>query len=183
MSQRKPPYRLNVGCGRNTREDWVNVDAAALPGVDIVCDLENLRAHPIDLPDDSVEQVLLSHVIEHLDRDTGWAALPKLERIARRLVYVETPTGFLAQPAMSGNRWQRHLSGWFPHDFESRGYNVYGDGPRFLLGPMGHSRFLPSTLARLLPRLLQFYCFRHPASAYSIGAIRYMDAEGNLRNV
>ena len=30
------PYRLNVGCGRNIREGWLNLDFAALPGVDIV---------------------------------------------------------------------------------------------------------------------------------------------------
>jgi SAM-dependent methyltransferase len=127
--------------------------------------------------------VVLSHVIEHLDRDTGWLALRKLERIAKRLVYVETPRGFLEQPAMRGNPWQRHLSGWFPHDFESRGYNVYGAGPGFLFGPMGRSRCLPSPVARQLSRLLQFYYFRHPSSAHSIAAIRYVDAEGNLRNV
>jgi len=62
----KPPYRLNVGCGRNIKEGWVNLDSIALPGVDLVCDLENLRGTPIGLPDETVEQFLLSHVIEHI---------------------------------------------------------------------------------------------------------------------
>ena len=31
--------RLNVGCGRNILPDWINLDSAALPGVDIA-DLE-----------------------------------------------------------------------------------------------------------------------------------------------
>ena len=67
----KPPYRLNIGCGRNIREDWVNLDSAALPGVDLVCDLEKLRQVPIDLPDESVERFLLSHVIEHIRDSLG----------------------------------------------------------------------------------------------------------------
>ena len=58
--------RLNVGCGRNIRRGWINLDSAALPGVDIVCDLDQMRRAPIPLPDDSVAEFLLSHVIEHL---------------------------------------------------------------------------------------------------------------------
>ena len=53
----KPPYRLNVGCGRNIQEGWANLDSAALPGVDIVCDLETLRETPIHLPDKTVDHL------------------------------------------------------------------------------------------------------------------------------
>jgi SAM-dependent methyltransferase len=67
----KPPYRLNVGCGRNIQEGWVNLDSAALPGVDLVCDLERLRETPIDLPDETVGTFLLSHVIEHIRDSLG----------------------------------------------------------------------------------------------------------------
>ncbi len=66
-----PPYRLNVGCGRNIRQGWINLDSVALPGVDIVCDLEKLRETPINLPDQSVEHFLLSHVIEHIQDSLG----------------------------------------------------------------------------------------------------------------
>lgn len=76
----KPPYRLNVGCGRNILEGWVNIDSAALPGVNIVCDLENLRETPIDLPDNTVERFLLSHVIEHVRDSLG--LMQELWRVA-----------------------------------------------------------------------------------------------------
>jgi len=76
----EPPYRLNVGCGRNIREGWLNLDSAALPGVDLVCDLENLRAAPIDLPDGTVEHFLLSHVIEHIRDSLG--LMQELWRVA-----------------------------------------------------------------------------------------------------
>lgn len=66
-----PPYRLNVGCGRNIQAGWINLDSIALPGVDIVCDLERLRQSPIPLPDDSVGHFLLSHVIEHIHDSLG----------------------------------------------------------------------------------------------------------------
>jgi len=59
-------YKMNVGCGRNSIEGWINVDSAQLPGVNIVADLEDVRRNPIAMPDNSVEHFLLSHVIEHI---------------------------------------------------------------------------------------------------------------------
>ena len=66
LSELQRPYRLNVGCGRNSIDGWINLDCVALPGVNLVCDLENLGREPIALPDDSVSQFLLSHVVEHI---------------------------------------------------------------------------------------------------------------------
>jgi glycosyltransferase involved in cell wall biosynthesis len=67
----QPQIRLNVGCGRSIQPGWVNLDSVALPGVDIVCDLETVRASPIALPAGSVERFLLSHVIEHIRDSLG----------------------------------------------------------------------------------------------------------------
>ena len=67
--------RLNVGCGRDVREDWTNLDSVPLPGVDIYCDIERER---IPLDDDSVDEFLMSHVIEHLT-----APLPAMQELWR----------------------------------------------------------------------------------------------------
>lgn len=77
---RTPPYRLNVGCGRNVLDGWLNLDSVALPGVDLVCDLENLRKEPIALPENTVNYFLLSHVIEHIQDTLG--LMQELWRIA-----------------------------------------------------------------------------------------------------
>lgn len=127
--------------------------------------------------------IILSHVIEHMDRETGMKVLRKIEGLAKYLVYIETPNGFLEQLDMGGNPWQRHLSGWFPHDFESRGYSVYGSSPKFLLGSMGYSKVLPSLVSRAIARSVQFYYFRKPRAAHAFGAIRFTDDEGNIRVV
>lgn len=52
----------------------------ALPGVDLVCDLEKLRDTPINLPNDTVEYFLLSHVIEHIQDSLG--LMQELWRVA-----------------------------------------------------------------------------------------------------
>jgi hypothetical protein len=74
------PRRLNVGCGRNVREGWINLDAAALPGVDVVCDLDRVRDAPVPLPDGCIAEFLLSHVIEHLRDPLG--VMQELWRLA-----------------------------------------------------------------------------------------------------
>jgi SAM-dependent methyltransferase len=60
------PLKLNVGCGRNILEGWVNLDSYAQAGVDIVADLEQCATSPIALANDSVDEFLLSHVLEHI---------------------------------------------------------------------------------------------------------------------
>ena len=89
----KPPYRLNVGCGRNIMEGWVNLDSAALPGVNMICDLDKLLNVPIDLPDQTVEHFLLSHVIEHIRDSLG--LMQELWRLAlpNAIAVIRVPHG------------------------------------------------------------------------------------------
>ena len=109
----KPPYRLNVGCGRNIQEGWVNLDAAALPGVDIVCNLENLRETPIALPDETVSHFLLSHVIEHVHDSLG--LMQELWRLATpgAIALIRVPHGG------SDDAWEdpTHVRAYFPGSF------------------------------------------------------------------
>jgi SAM-dependent methyltransferase len=58
------PNKLNLGCGLDIKNGWINVDRVALPGVDVVHDLELL---PLPFPDDHFEYILCQDVLEHLD--------------------------------------------------------------------------------------------------------------------
>lgn len=53
--------RLNLGCGSNKFEGYVNVDRAHEP--DVKCDLESF---PWPWPDSSVEEIKAHHILEHL---------------------------------------------------------------------------------------------------------------------
>jgi SAM-dependent methyltransferase len=55
--------RLNLGCGTDIRPGYVNLDSAALPGVDVVHDLNEL---PLPLPDEAFVEVVCQDVLEHL---------------------------------------------------------------------------------------------------------------------
>lgn len=73
--------KLNLGCGRACMPGWVNVDAVALPGVDVVADLDRCRRQRLPFADDSVDEMLLSHVLEHIEDTLG--VMQELHRIAR----------------------------------------------------------------------------------------------------
>ena len=55
---------LNLGCGRDIRPGYVNLDSADLPGVDVVHDLSRL---PLPFEDGRFDHVLCNDVLEHLD--------------------------------------------------------------------------------------------------------------------
>lgn len=77
QSQLPEPRRLNVGCGHDIRAGWVNLDSAALPGVDVVHDLE--RA-PWPFPDSSFDRIEMINVLEHLSDTVG--TMNELHRIS-----------------------------------------------------------------------------------------------------
>ena len=73
--------KLNIGCGRNAMDGWVNIDSVDLPGVDIVFDLDNCANTRMMLADDSVDEFMLSHVIEHIHNPLP--LMQELHRIAK----------------------------------------------------------------------------------------------------
>ena len=103
--------KVNLGCGKQPLEGWVNLDACELPGVDVIHDLESDEPLPFDL--DSVEEFLAVHVFEHF-RDP-LRVLGKLYEVAApdALLTVKVPHG------ASDVAWENptHLRPWFPSSF------------------------------------------------------------------
>jgi hypothetical protein len=58
--------KLNMGCGYNKREGYLNVDISPVCEPDVVCDLESL---PWPWDNDSVDQVLFNHSLEHIGQN------------------------------------------------------------------------------------------------------------------
>jgi len=67
---------INLGCGRDHREGWHNVDVRESVDPDEVVDL---NVYPWPWPTNRFERVLASNVLEHLDDQL--AALQELHRI------------------------------------------------------------------------------------------------------
>ncbi|GGO93606.1 hypothetical protein GCM10011584_32700 [Nocardioides phosphati] len=76
MTPAEHPRKLNVGCGHLIREDWVNLDLAPLPGVDVVHDLDS---GPLPFEDGAFDYIECLDVLEHV-RDMP-AVMRELHRV------------------------------------------------------------------------------------------------------
>ena len=79
--------KLNLGCGFDKRDGWLNVDSFAECDPDQMLDSEQT---PWDLPDNAFEHVRLKHVLEHVGQDfTVFAA------VMREIYRVTAPGGLV----------------------------------------------------------------------------------------
>ena len=184
---------LDIGCGETSILTSLRCDDFRSTGIDVfqgmIESAEKRNLHDEYIHGDfrkvqldyKFDVVVLSHLIEHFTKEDGFAVLDRVEALADCLVYIETPRGFREQPALDGNEFQKHLSGWLPDDFRSRGYTVYGSGLRGLRGVAGVSRIFPEMITRLLERIFQRFVFRQPNLAGTISAILIFDKDGKRR--
>jgi ubiquinone/menaquinone biosynthesis C-methylase UbiE len=56
--------KLNLGCGKDIKKDYVNLDSIKLPGVDIV---HNLEVYPWPFKKNDFDYVYCHHVLEHME--------------------------------------------------------------------------------------------------------------------
>jgi SAM-dependent methyltransferase len=104
------PY-LRRAHARSTHDDYILCDVKRLP----------LRCK-------SVDAVLASNVLEHLEKEQGWKLLKETERVAREKVLIVVPNGFQIRQAFAGNVYEEHKSAWRPMEFERYGYGIRGSG-------------------------------------------------------
>lgn len=64
--ERKPFMKLNMGCGTNKRDGFINVDKCGNP--DVIWDLETF---PWPWDDNSVTEVRFDNILEHLGQTSG----------------------------------------------------------------------------------------------------------------
>lgn len=85
----------------------------------VLCDVRKLpfKTQTVDL-------TLAFEIIEHLDKQEGFIFLTNLQLITRNKVIISTPYGYYVQGAINNNSFERHISSWFKHDFQSRGFTV-----------------------------------------------------------
>jgi hypothetical protein len=191
---------IDIGCGVYSALTWfrprittIGIDAHTVETAKQVCvhdhyivaDVIKLSAeHVLDRVLDRVAEatgarkvdlVTVYGVIEHLPKWEGWNLVQKREQLSQKYILLETPGGFVEQGPEFGNVFQRHLSGWFPHDFIGLGYDVYGtSGTKYMRGYMGGPRIRFPGAATfdllVLRRLLRAHA--HPRHAFNIVAVK-----------
>ena len=176
---------LDIGCGTSSHLSRFRpkVETTGLDAHHDAIDLAKERGvhnHYIeaDILQDNInaqfDLVTLYGLIEHLPKTDGFRLLDSIEKLSSKFILLETPNGFVPQGPEFGNEFQRHHSGWFIHEFEGRGYTVYGTtGTRHLRGYMaGPKHNFPGCLLcdELLTLLLRIN--RNPKHAFNLVAVK-----------
>lgn len=112
-------------------------------------------------PSEKIDVIFLSHVVEHLPKKRGIALLKRIEKFCNRRIIVIVPNGNNEQEEYDENIYQRHLSSWSVKDLQDLGFNVIGQGWKFIftsdwikkLGRFVYFLFLISTLSQPLLRV------------------------------
>ena len=107
--------KLDIGCGNTKREGWVRLDKRADVEPDIIWDIEDVPWYNVDLylspiKPDSYEEILMSHVIEHVK---PWNQITVMDECWRILI----PNGLLRISTPAGGSWRwwqdpTHCCGW-----------------------------------------------------------------------
>jgi predicted SAM-dependent methyltransferase len=71
------PRKINVGCGYDRREGYLNVDLHAVHGPDLVADVVSMPM----LPSGAFDEVLAQDVLEHFERAKTVPALQEWARL------------------------------------------------------------------------------------------------------
>ncbi len=103
------PLKLNLGCGRDIKDGWVNVDCMPLDGVDLVANLDEIRQNSLPYADQSVDEMQMIQVLEHINNPLP--LMQELHRIAKpgAVLTVEVPHG------SNDNAWEdpTHVRAFF----------------------------------------------------------------------
>lgn len=124
-----PPKILELGCGRVKHPNAVGIDRIALPGVDVVHDLNQ---HPYPFEDNSFDEVYAVHVIEHLD--SILAVMEEVHRITRpnaRVVVITPHHSDAISWQDPTHKW--HLNSYSFSYFEPTYHTNYYTRARFLV--------------------------------------------------
>lgn len=137
------PTKVNLGCGKDIQEGFLNVDFEKFEGVDFVFDLNKL---PYPFKDNQFEQILMKNILEHLN--DPYAVMNEIHRISKKgaTIFIQTPH------FSSNNAWGdlQHKRGFNTETFQnanvSEKFSISDQKITF-----SHYRFFMRPLAKLNP--------------------------------
>jgi predicted SAM-dependent methyltransferase len=83
LSDQQGPLKLNVGCGTDYKDGWINIDNNSDDNI-VKLDLNWDLRKPLPFPDNSVDFIFNEHFMEHLTVEEGQAALKDFKRVLKK---------------------------------------------------------------------------------------------------
>ncbi len=122
--------KLNLGCGLDKREGYVNIDIREEVNPDLVHDLEK----PLPFPDNSAEEIIAKDVLEHLSFHKVEDALRDWFRVLKPggRIYIQCPDleAIAKKIILSGKYSWKEISYWvygaqdYPENTHKAGFTI-----------------------------------------------------------
>jgi len=155
--------KINLGCGTDYREGFINIDKSRNVKADIYL---NLGHEPLPFPDNSVEYVYANHFFEHLDTDEIDFLIKELYRVCKHGAIIDIICPHYLSPTSCAVHHKQRISENFfdVYSIEKRG-KVGGDSRYFfkISYKIDYMRYKPkrSGILRILPFLAILPCNIH----------------------
>lgn len=136
--------KLNIGCGHDIKEGYINLDKAKIPGVDVVHDLD---IYPWPFEDSTFDEVFGMDVIEHV-KDLV-KAMMEIKRISKNnaVVRLIVPYWHSSGAFYPNHNYFFNVDSMKFFTDEKRSYDRY---PGFKLEKIG---LVPSKIGKFIPQL------------------------------
>ncbi len=108
--------KLNLGSGTDIREDYVNLDVFKFKGVNVVHDLNKF---PFPFQDNSFSEVLISHVLEHIEDPVK--VMEEVWRISENGAIIKIGVPYFSGLNAVGDPTHKHFFAAKTFDFFERG--------------------------------------------------------------
>jgi predicted SAM-dependent methyltransferase len=101
------PTKLNLGCGYDIREGYLNVDLHEWHNPDLIADITDLSV----LPSNHFDELVAQDVLEHLERHKTVPALKEWSRLLKPggVVHIRVPSLFDLFVFLSAPEWRRDI--------------------------------------------------------------------------
>ena len=170
--------KLNLGCGKDIMEGYVNVDKMNIPGVNVVCDISK---DVLPFEDDSCDGIILKHVLEHIfDLDK---LLEEVYRISKDGCHIRIQTPYFSHESAFSNYQHVRRFTWTTFDLfdPEHSEHFHTDLEFKVIKKELRGRFLGNkTPFNLIPRLYQEYlCWIFPTREiyYELEVIKTPNAD------
>lgn len=103
------PLRLNLGCGKDIKEGWMNIDLFSEYPIVIKMDIRN-----IELDDNSVDEILASDILEHFSHREVDAILSEWARVLKPngIIEIRCPNLKLQLQAYMRGDWNADIASY-----------------------------------------------------------------------
>ena len=108
--------KLNLGCGKDIRKGYINIDFIKYPGIDVT---HNLNEYPWPFHDNTFDEIYASHILEHLEDLKK--TMQEMKRICKNYATIEIRVPHFSCGVSYRDPTHKRVFSYFTFDYFEKG--------------------------------------------------------------